>query len=249
VTLTCPWNGPAVINPSQLPSCSSGTCSNAHCLPAAYVPAADKPQLKACGSGANAGYCVPDTIITTAGDVKPPTCQPFDGQGEGRCMSTCLTSVESQASSLQQTSCSSGTLCAPCWDPFTGAATGACTSSSCDQPATPTPYKFPSCCPGSNPPATCVPSYEVPSSQQGSLAQNGCPSQFLCVPDEYIPNLSASYQPQTCNYLGLFAGACVNSCAVSGISLASSGQGSCGSGHLCVSCTLSSLFGSAPPGC
>jgi hypothetical protein len=249
VTLTCPWNGPAVINPTQLPSCSSATCSGAHCLPSAYVPAADKSQLSTCGSGANAGYCVPDTIISTAGDVKPPACQPFDGQGEGRCMSTCLTSVESQASSLQQTSCSSGTLCAPCWDPFTGASTGACTSSSCDTPASGTPYKFPSCCAGSNPPATCVPSYEVPAGQQGSLAQNGCPGSFLCVPDEYIPNLSASYQPQTCNYLGLFAGACVNSCAVSGISLASSGQGSCGANHLCVSCTLSSLFGSAPPGC
>jgi hypothetical protein len=247
-TLTCPWNGPAVIDPTQLPTCGSAICSNAHCLPTAYVPAADTSQLSTCGSGATAGYCVPDTIISTAGDDLPPTCQPFDGQGEGRCLSTCLSQIESQANKLQQTTCAAGTLCAPCWDPLTGAVTGACTSSSCDKPKSPTPYKFPGCCADSDtkdPGATCVPSYE--SAQASSLNQATCPANFVCAPNEYIPN-PASLAPITCTYAFFFSGACVNTCAVSGVPGIFT-QGSCPGNHVCVDCTLSGLFGTKPPGC
>jgi len=254
VILTCPWNGPAVIDPTALPGCNP-TCAGAHCLPSQFVPAADVSQLNACGSGATAGYCAPDEIITSAGDDKPGTCSPFAGQGEGRCLSDCLKTVQAQASQLQQTTCAANHLCAPCWDPFTGAATGACTSSSCDKPASSTPYTFPGCCGGSDPPATCVPTYEIPSSQSGSLNQDACPANFLCVPDEYLPAPhNGPYTPTTCtyHYLGFIpgAGACVNSCAVKGTGgLANSGQESCGANHVCVSCTLAGLFGSKPPGC
>jgi hypothetical protein len=234
-----------VIDPSQLPGCG---CAGAHCLPSQYVPTADQSKLNTCGSGATAGYCTPDVLIQTAGDFQPPTCAPFDGQGTGRCLSNCIPQVQQQASQLQQTTCGSGNLCAPCWDPFTGVATGACSLSSCDS-APPTPYTFPGCCGGSNPPATCVPTFDVPANQQGSLNQDVCPAQFLCVPDEYLPAPHTSGSIQTCSNLIIFPGACVNTCAVNVPASFIFGQNGCPANHLCVNCALGSLFGSKPPGC
>jgi len=47
---------------------------------------------------------------------------------EGRCIPSCVPAIQAQASRLAQDDCTqAGTLCAPCYDPITGADTGACT--------------------------------------------------------------------------------------------------------------------------
>ena len=159
----CPWSGPPVVDPTTFPSCSP-SCGGAHCVPSAMVPAAEQALLATCPGG----FCAPDPIISTAGNYVPPTCAAFTGTpAEGRCMSTCIPSVEAQASELHQHSCASGTLCAPCYDPFSGADTGAC-HVGCDKPKN-APYKFPLCCSSQG---TCVPTENIPS-ERGLEPQPG----------------------------------------------------------------------------
>jgi hypothetical protein len=203
--------------------------------------------LATCGAGATAGYCTPDTFIVGGGESVPATCTPFAGQGEGRCLSTCIPQISAQASQLQVVTCGTNELCAPCVDPFTGVSTSAC-NTACDKPAQP-PYKFPPCCVVSNPAATCVPTYEIPSGQAGNLNQDVCPTNFKCVPDEYLPAPHTSGSISNCTTTFGFHGACVNTCAVSGIPSLLISNTCAGANHQCVNCTFTGLFGSAPPGC
>jgi hypothetical protein len=244
--ISCPWNGPAVVDPSQLPLCDD-SCAGAHCLPSSVVPPAEAGMLATCGSGATAGYCAPDSIIVGGGESVPASCTPFSGQGEGRCLSTCIPQIASQASQLQKVSCGNNELCAPCADPFSGASTGACTTA-CDKPAQPV-YTFPPCCVVSSPTATCVPTYEIPSSQASNLNQDVCPSSFKCVPGEYLPAPHTVGTIAKCTTTFGFPGACVNTCAVSGVPGFLISNTCSGANHQCVNCTFTGLFGSAPPGC
>jgi hypothetical protein len=235
VILDCPWTGPPVIEASTLPACSPA-CGGAHCLPAANVPLDLQPQLATCAGG----FCVPDPLIETAGNYAPPSCTPFPGTpAEGRCLSDCLPAVAAQLGSLQQDVCSAGEHCVPCYDPFTGDPTGACTISSCDQPTTP-PYTFPTCCQfNGNDQGTCVPTAMIPADQQANLNQLTCPTDLLCVPNEYLPD--PPIPVETC-FTILGAGACVSECtSVPGIFT----QGSCPGNHLCVPC----LLAPSTPGC
>jgi len=234
VVLTCPWTGPPVGDPTSFPACSPA-CNGAHCVPASQVPAAQQSQLATCAGG----FCLPDPLISTAGNYVPPACTPIQGApAEGRCLSKCLPAVVSQASQLVQDTCGAEELCVPCYDPFTAASTGACTTT-CDQPTQP-PYTFPPCCDfnGSSQ-GTCLPQSKVPADQQANLLQDTCPASFLCVPDEYLPNPTVPIS--TCSGL-LGTGACVSECTnVPGIF----GQNDCPDNHLCVSC----LFAPSTPGC
>jgi hypothetical protein len=249
--LTCPWTGPNVIDPTTFPACSP-SCAGAHCLPAALVPVAQRPELAACGTGATAGFCTPDPIISSDNNYVPPTCSPFaDPASEGRCTSDCLPSVEADSSELVAATCSSGNLCAPCNDPFSGKTTGAC-SVGCDSPKK-DPFTFPLCCDyNGGTQGTCVPKTLVPSSESGPLQADECPSNaadYLCVPNEYLPTPTAPIA--TCTTSILFvpvAGACVSQCVNIPATFLFS-QDDCPPNHLCVGCTISSLFGSSPPGC
>jgi hypothetical protein len=232
VVLDCPWTGPPVLDPGVLPDCDVA-CGGAHCLDASQVPPAQQAQLSPC----TGGFCVPDKIIAAAGNNLPKTCAPFSGvPAEGRCQSTCLPAVAAQASSLRQDNCDAGELCTPCYDPFTGVATGACSSSPCDAPTQP-PYLFPACCPSTG--GTCVPTSSLPDDQEANLNQLTCPAQTLCVPNEYLPNSTVPIP--TCNAL-IGQGACVSECVdVPGIF----SQRNCPNNYVCVGCWL------APntPGC
>jgi hypothetical protein len=239
--LTCPWTGPAVIDPSTLPACSPA-CGGAHCLPAAYVPAAQQALLAPCDGGA--GFCAPDPLISTAANYVPPTCTPFANvtASEGRCLSTCLPSIAAQ-STLEQSSCTTGDRCAPCWDPFSGVATGACATASCDQPRKAT-YTFPLCCGGysTNPIGTCVPLSQLAASgtDASSLPQDTCASVARCVPDIWLPGNA----PLTCTDRMGASGSCVARCVNNSGLL---GQGSCPtSAYKCVPCWLAPA---GTPGC
>lgn len=252
VILSCPYTGPSVIDPTQFPQCSP-TCAGAHCVPTALVPAAQQSELSACGSGAGAGFCTPDAIVSSDNHYVPPTCTPFgDPASEGRCTSDCLPGVEADASELVQGPCASGQLCAPCWNPFTGVSTEAC-NLACDMPAKST-FTFPTCCDdpvagsGGVAQGTCLPTTLVPSSEASDLSQTGCPSNsanYLCVPNEYLPGSSTPIQTCTTD---VGAGACVSNCVnVTGSFLFS--QDSCPDNHLCVPCAVAEIFGTTPPGC
>jgi hypothetical protein len=253
--LTCPWNGPPVIDPNSLPACDNGGCVGAHCLPAAYVPKAVQSQLAPCAN--STGFCAPDEIISTADNFVPTSCDPFPGSGApGRCLSDCLPSVQKEVASgtLVQSTCTTGNYCVPCNDPFTGAATGAC-SLSCDTPPA-NPFKFPTCCDDGTGKltGTCVPAAQVPQGQQSSVNQTGngnsspCPASganYLCVPDEYLPPPYNSIPLQFCQATLLnLCGTCVSQCVVNG-SLGILGPDDCAPNHKCAPCNLAP----STPGC
>jgi hypothetical protein len=251
--LNCPWTGPPVLDPTTLPACDGSGCSGAHCLPAAEVPTAVQSQLASCNGGA--GFCTPDTIISTGDNFIPTSCDPFPGSGApGRCLSDCLPAVIKEESTLVQSTCGAGQYCVPCNDPFTGASTGACTLG-CDTPP-PTPFTFPKCCNdgAGTLTGTCVPTAQVPSSEQSEVNQSGngnsspCPSSgasYLCVPDEYLPAPYNSIALQGCpaTFLNL-CGVCVSECIVNS-ELGILGSSDCAADHKCVPCDLAS----STPGC
>jgi hypothetical protein len=144
-----------------------------------------------------------------------------------------------------QDTCGSGDLCAPCTDPFKGTSTGACTVA-CDMPTKP-PFTFPLCCDyNGGTQGTCVPKTLVPSGQQSNLKQDVCPTNaanYLCVPNEYLPNSTTPVQ--TCNAGLLGAGTCVSKCASIPLGILLT-QASCPSNHLCVPCSLAPA---GTPGC
>jgi hypothetical protein len=253
--ITCPWTGPPVLDPTTLPACDSGGCAGAHCLPAAEVPTSVQSQLAKCDNGT--GFCTPDNIISSDDHFIPTSCDPFPGSGApGRCLSDCLPQVKTEVASgtLVPSTCTAGSYCVPCNDPFTGASTGACTLG-CDTPPT-QPFLFPKCCNdgGGNLTGTCVPSSQVPSSESGEVNQSGngnsspCPgsgADYLCVPDEYLPAPYNTIPLQGCpaTFLNL-CGVCVSECIVNS-ELGILGSSDCAANHKCAPCDLAT----STPGC
>lgn len=239
--LACPYVGPPIVDPNVFAPCTP-SCGGAHCLPESLVPVAGRSVLSACTAPYGAGYCVPDQVIASGGNGVPATCNAVPGASvEGRCLSDCLPGVAAIASSLSVDVCATGEHCVPCFDPFTGASTGACASVSCDMPAQPA-YTFPTCCPsGGTDQATCLPSATIPSAAQPALQQLTCPTDFLCVPDELVPERGVT--AQTCG-IPAQPSTCVSRC-FAGVP-ANAPQGSCPANHACLRC---SLLPAGTPGC
>jgi hypothetical protein len=234
--ITCPWNGPPLLDPATFPECDP-VCGGAHCVPDTLVPPDQQALLAACPGG----FCLPDPLISTAGNYLPQSCTAFPGTtSEGRCLSDCLPVVAAQIDNLSQDVCPSGEHCVPCYDPFTGLETGACSSTSCDAPVDP-PYTFPTCCPfeGTDQ-GTCLPSALIPPDDQANLLQHSCPTDMLCIPNEYLPDPPIPIQ--TCTG-GWGTGACVSQC-VDGVPTFF-GQGDCPGNHICVPCWIAPTT----PGC
>lgn len=239
--LACPYVGPPIVDPNLFAPCTPA-CGGAHCLPESLVPAASRSALSACTAPYGAGFCVPDTVIASGGNGVPTTCNAVPGGSvEGRCLSDCLPGIAAIASSLTVDVCATGQHCVPCFDPFTGASTGACSSVSCDMPAQPA-YTFPTCCPsGGTDQATCLPSATIPSSAQSALQQLTCPSSYLCVPDELVPERGVAVQ--TCGTMAQPA-TCVSRCFAGVPPMLQ--QGSCPANHACLRCSLAPA---GTPGC
>jgi hypothetical protein len=213
------------------PKCCS---NNGTCVPSSSVATSQQSQLGAdtCPVDANKFLCAPNEF-TTAGGFTPPTCRSL-GNGEGRCLSTCLPSIAAQASTLPQSTCAAGHLCAPCYDPLTGADTNACHVSNDPGPQEP-PFTFPKCC-SSN--GTCVPTSTVPASEQSQLGADSCPSdanKYLCAPTEFTA--AGGFTPPTCRSLGNGEGRCLSSCLPSIAAQSSKLPAStCAANHLCAPC-------------
>ena len=248
-TIACPYTGPPIIDPSTFPACSPA-CAGSHCVPSSLVPAADQSQLAACPGG----FCAPDSITQTAGEGVPPTCTSVAG-AEGRCLSTCLPEIASEASLLPQSTCAAGEKCAPCFNPLATdptAPTGACTLG-CDKPANPPtiltcpwtgppvldPTTLPACDNGGCSGAHCLPAAEVPPAEQSQLAPCNGGTGF-CTPDEII-STGNNFVPTSCDpFPGSgVPGRCLSSCLPEVQTEVASGtlvQSSCSTGQYCVPC-------------
>jgi len=147
------------------------------------VPLALQSLLSTCTDG----FCLPDPIISTAGNFDPPNCVAFAGtSAQGRCLSTCLPAVAAQ-SSLEQSTCAAGNKCAPCADPFTGANTGACGSIGCDQSAPIPAFTFPGCCSNLG---VCVPSSQLGAGVPSYVGPRDCPAggaNYQCLAQDQTP--------------------------------------------------------------
>jgi len=226
----CPYEGPALIDPSGLPDCPS--CGGGHCLDVGLIPDELEGQLASCGGTA---LCVPDEFIESTGKSVPTTCESVAG-AEGRCLSTCLPAVAEKADTLP--SCGADKVCVPCYDPFDGSDTGACTLT-CDPGPTEPPVVLPECCLGEG---TCVPTELVDADQLDSLGLDVCPVNegLVCAPNGFIDDTFVSV-PCEALLIGILFGAayepgvCLPSClaAVDNPLLAQDG---CPAAHKCAPC-------------
>ncbi len=250
--LPCPHVGPPVLDPTTLPPCdgAAGNVAGAHCLETALVPAAMAAKLADCSKG----KCVPDTFIASGGRFIPKTCT-GPGLLEGRCLHQSLPDIAKKADKLSADGCESFERCAPCFDPITGADTGAC-KQSCDPGPTKPAVKFADCCvKGGAPRGRCVPKQMVPDTQEQQLSKDTCAgADDICVPSE---NLQDDFLPLSCTgdsplYLpfGKYSGVCLSTCLVfSGIDGLVVKQGNCDSLHQCVPCKDPLGKATGAPGC
>lgn len=164
--------------------------------------------LDACASDVPS-HCVPVENLVTDGRSQPTICASLGG-AEGRCTSLCVPEVRAKADSLPADVCEEGSLCAPCYDPFTGESTGSCEASSCDAPVE-EPYVFQTCCEEAGG-GRCVPRSAVPDESEESLGEDNCgqtPDDDVCVPTGFD---DLAYAPPTCsNSLGV-EGRCLPTC-------------------------------------
>jgi hypothetical protein len=228
----CPHMGDPVVDPESFPPCPN--CMEGHCIPTSLIPPESADQLGDCDA---MNKCVPDDLIASGGDFIPPTCMSIAG-AEGRCLSECLPDIEAQAAQLPQDTCPAGQRCAPCYDPFTAMATGACTQS-CDPGPTQPPVTFPVCCTNHG---HCIPSELVPMDQQSQLAEDTCPmgQGFLCLPDGFA-DMTFVAQPCHTGTISLIfgseyePGACLPDClpATNNFLI---GQDDCAAGYKCAPC-------------
>lgn len=141
--------------------------------------------------------CIPEGLIESMGKVLFKTCTSIAG-AEGRCVPSCLNATAGLATYLPTDVCNAGSeVCGPCYDPRTGAATGAC-SVGCDPGPTKPPVIFQGCCPvadaggadsgkdgGSANTGMCVPTSLVPSAALTLFAPLSCTQpNTVCVPQD-----------------------------------------------------------------
>jgi hypothetical protein len=133
-------------------------------------------------------------------------------------------------------------LCAPCFDPRTGNATGAC-SISADTPKE-DPYIFPKCC-GEDAGATlgtCVPQTAVSEALASFLTQETCPeATMLCAPNVKVANIDAKFPSCTTTMFcdsdggGCWPGACIPACILPE-ELRMLPRTTCAEGEICAPC-------------
>jgi hypothetical protein len=236
--LACPHTGEPLIDPATFPSCNS--CGDATCVPNDLVPAEFVDRLGPCDSDPGA-KCVPNEFVETLGNIIPDSCASVAGF-EGRCLSRCLPEVSAQAELLPQDTCAATHACVPCFDPLSGADTGAC-KLSCDPGPSVAAQQLPSCADNRG---TCVPA-ELAGAQAESLGEVDCPEDtgLLCAPNEFLPPNTPS--AVACTTGGLIGGGQDGACLPDFLGAVDSfliSQGSCSDGYKCAPCETPIIGGS-----
>jgi hypothetical protein len=152
--------------------------------------------------------CVPIALAEQAGRAILTKCTSVIGS-EGRCTSTCVPLVAQQASQLPRDICPGSELCAPCYDPRTGEATGACTQG-CDTGPTQPPKTFPECCSDRG---FCVPP-ALAGDQVKNLERESCSAGNVCAPKELT---DPTFKPKSCNSLDNAEGRCLSTCVAGAV--------------------------------
>ncbi len=224
-TGACTLNGDMPMNPpTTFDKCCGGIGS---CVPTTLVPTAQQALLGTDTCAGTGVLCAPDTL--TSSSAQPPRCTSLAG-AEGRCLADCIPAVAAQASLLPRDVCAAQHLCAPCFDPTSGTATGACSING-DMPTEP-PVTFDPCCGGIG---SCVPRTIVPPAQQSLLGTDTCTgASDLCAPNELT---SSSFQPPSCSSVGGFEGRCLPACLPPVAAQAARlPRDTCAATHLCTPC-------------
>jgi len=220
-------HGPARA-PVIFPNCCGAI---GRCVPSGLVSADDRKQLDGKGCDAPA-LCVPD-VLARDEQATFTHCKVASLSAEGRCLPACLPAVEQRATRLRSDGCGEGELCAPCFDPVDGAASGACGIGG-DTGPTEAAVVFADCCGGLG---RCVPNLLLQSSDQKHLGVDSCGSaEERCVPDGLAA--SDTFVPRSCitEVTGL-DGRCLPACLPELAAQASVlGIGSCETGELCAPC-------------
>jgi hypothetical protein len=162
---------------------------------------------------------------------------------EGRCLPKCFVLGNPQASLLKQEGCKNAELvCAPCFSPVDGKATGACSQKAGDKPTTQPPTPFPTCGATDSGPAlgVCVPkqlALDTGNPAASMLVQLDCASATdVCAPALKVKNPNECF-PECTSIAG--PGACVAAFLVEAVQPGGStylnGQG-CQGGELCAPC-------------
>jgi hypothetical protein len=175
----------------------------------------------------------------------PPGCRDSLNGAEGRCVPSCLPALQERIRFLEQGACPAAHVCAPCFDPITGSATGAC-SFPADPGPRERPVVFETCCGPSANTATglCVPKRLIPEGAPELPAQTCTTRGSVCAPKRLVNDPEARFP--ACTSVSASRGVCVESCYLPSLAQVVSFQGNCPSGQLCVSC---SLLGDSIGGC
>jgi hypothetical protein len=217
------------------------------CVASKLAPPAVAALLAPCATG----LCVPEKSIAAGGQYRPKTCTSVSS-AEGRCFNVGVPAIGGQAG-LPQDTCDTDERCAPCWNPFSGAATGACSTVSCDAPKS-APVALKSCCKlqgafrGKCVPRTAVPPAALP--MLGNDDADTCDaSTEVCAPTE---NLDPSFKPAACQAssfaIGTYSGVCLSDCLDFGLQGLALDQGNCLKIQTCVPCSQGGKPTGAP-GC
>jgi hypothetical protein len=163
----------------------------------------------------------------------PQTCRSV-GNLEGRCLSRCLPDIAATASRLEQDSCAKEELCAPCYNPQTLEASGACSTGS-DHPVE-APRTFDSCCgTGDQAAGICVPDQLLTEAQQELPVDSCAAYPARCVPRRLV--LSPARPLEQCVTTLSGRGLCFNECFLANTdSGAVSSLATCGPSSRCVPC-------------
>ena len=244
-TEACRVHGDA---PTQPPSTFAHCCGDqGTCVPTSLVSEGDSTRLPIDSCQQGDALCVPNTFLDAA--FVPASCRSI-GDGEGRCIAACMLPADQLSAPIPRSTCGTGELCAPCFNPIDGTATGVCNIRG-DSPKEPA-LRFDTPCCGRS--GLCIP--EVLSGSQGkSLPADRCASElgqgWLCAPKRVVTDPSRASNPfAACKIdLGLFRvgrGKCVPNCMVeaNGFVKRLLQRSSCESGESCVPCSVGGV-----PGC
>jgi hypothetical protein len=200
------------LNVGGFPKCSPDICpaQDSVCvqnamLTALAIPESTTALLADCDANSK---CVPVALASQAGRAILPKCTSLLG-AEGRCTSTCVPQVAQQASQLPRDVCQGADLCAPCYDPRTGEATGAC-SQGCDTGPTQPPKTFTECCSDRG---FCVPP-ALAGDQARNLERETCSAGNVCAPKQLT---DPTFKPKTCNSIDNSEGRCLSTCVAGAV--------------------------------